>query len=111
MAIRVVLVDDHAIVRAGLRGLLEANERIEVVGEAAEGVEAVRLARELTPDVMILDVTMPGPNGIETMREIRRVSSETEVLGLSMHASDQVVGDMLRAGASGYLLKTASVQD
>lgn len=111
MAIRVVLVDDHQIVRQGLKELLAAHPHIQVVGEAADGHAAVALARNLTPDVIVLDVTMPGLNGIETMREIRRIAPETEVLALSMHAADQVVCDMLRAGASGYMLKTASVQE
>jgi DNA-binding NarL/FixJ family response regulator len=110
MPIRVVLVDDHQIVREGIRVLLANNANIQIVGEAASGTDAVKLARELNPDVMTLDVTMPGLNGIETMHEIRRHAPETEVLGLSMHAADQVVTDMLRAGASGYLLKSASVQ-
>jgi two-component system, NarL family, response regulator NreC len=110
MAIRVVLVDDHQIVREGIKGLLAGHAQIEVVGEAADGLEALELAERVMPDVMVLDVTMPGLNGIETMREIRRRAPETEVVALSMHASDQVVCDMLRAGASGYMLKTASVQ-
>jgi DNA-binding NarL/FixJ family response regulator len=111
VAIRVVLVDDHHMVREGLKGLLAGHAHIAVAGEAANGADAVELAKTLAPDVMILDVTMPGMNGIETMREIRKCAPETEVLALSMHASDQVVNDMLHAGASGYILKTASVQE
>jgi len=98
-------------VRQGLKGLLAGDPRVEVIGEASDGAEAIRLAEKLSPDVIVLDVTMPGLNGIETMREIRRRAPETEVLALSMHASDQVITDMLRAGASGYILKTASVQE
>ena len=103
MAIRVVLVDDHQMVREGIRSMLAASEGIEVVGEGTNGHEAVTLAETLMPDVIILDVTMPGLNGIEAMREIRKRSPETEVLALSMHAADQVISDMLRAGAAGYM--------
>ncbi len=109
MPIRVVLVDDHQVVLEGLKGLLASDDGIEIVGEAHTGEEGLRLARSLAPDVMILDVTMPGLNGIETMKQIRELAPETEVIGLSMHAAGQVVCDMLRAGASGYILKTGSV--
>src|ERR1700744_2336205 len=109
MAIRVVLVDDHQMVLEGLKGLLAADSEIEIVGEAGSGEEALGLARLLSPDVIILDITMPGLNGIETMHRIRQLAPETEVIGLSMHAVGQVVCDMLRAGAAGYILKTASV--
>lgn len=111
MAIRVVLVDDHQMVREGIRSMLAASEGIEVVGEGTNGAEAAELAEKLMPDVMILDVTMPGVNGIEAMKEIRKKSPETEVLALSMHSADQVVSDMLRAGAAGYLVKTGSVKE
>ena len=111
MKVRIVLVDDHQLVREGLKGLLSDAPDMEVVGEAGTGEEGLELVERLTPDVVVLDVTMPGLNGIETMRKIRQKSLETEVIGLSMHASDQVVSDMLRAGASGYMLKTASVSE
>jgi DNA-binding NarL/FixJ family response regulator len=110
MAIRIVLVDDHQMIIEGLKGLLAADPEMQVIGEAGNGQQAIELAASLAPDVMILDVTMPGLNGIETMREIRARAPETEVIGLSMHAAGQVVCDMLRAGASGYMLKTASVE-
>jgi DNA-binding NarL/FixJ family response regulator len=108
MEIRTILVDDHQMVLEGLKGLLAADPEIRVVGEATSGRQAIALAEKLSPDVMVLDVTMPGLNGIETMHEIRVKSPETEVVGLSMHAAGQVVCDMMRAGASGYMLKTAS---
>jgi DNA-binding NarL/FixJ family response regulator len=111
MAITVVLADDHQIVREGIRALLAAHPDIQVVAEAADGQGAVDLAGSLKPDVLILDVTMPGLNGIDAMKQIRGVAPETEVLALSMHAADQVVIDMLRSGAAGYLLKGASVVD
>ncbi len=109
MAIRVLLVDDHQMVLEGLKGLLAADGGIEIVGEAQSGEQGLELAKKLSPDVIILDITMPGLNGIETMRRIRESAPETEVIGLSMHAVGQVVCDMLRAGASGYILKTGSV--
>src|SRR4051812_4874850 len=109
MAIRVLLVDDHKMVIEGLKGLLAADAGIQVVGEAGSGEKGLELAGQLTPDVIVLDVTMPGLNGIETMKRIRVLAPETEVIGLSMHAAGQVVCDMLRAGASGYILKTGSV--
>lgn len=109
MPISVILVDDHRMVLEGLKGLLAPDPEVRVIGEAENGMMAISLARRLTPDVMVLDVTMPGLNGIETMREIRTASPETEVVGLSMHAAAQVVCDMFRAGASGYILKTGSV--
>jgi DNA-binding NarL/FixJ family response regulator len=111
MTTRVVLTDDHQVVREGLRALLAASEGIAVVGEAANGKDAVALAESLAPDVIVMDVTMPGMNGIEAVRLIRQVSPETEVVALSMHASDQMVSEMLRAGAAGYLVKTASVRE
>lgn len=109
MAIRVLLVDDHKMVIEGLKGLLAIDGAIEVVGEAQTGERGLQLAGQLAPDVMVLDVTMPGLNGIETMKRIRVLAPETEVIGLSMHATGQVICDMLRAGASGYILKTGSV--
>ena len=109
MAIRVVLVDDHQMVREGLKGLLSIEHDIEVIGAALNGEDALRLARELAPDVIVLDVTMTGINGIETMQQIRVQTPNTEVIGLSMHGAAQVVCDMLRAGASGYILKSGSV--
>jgi DNA-binding NarL/FixJ family response regulator len=111
MAIRVLLVDDHQVVLEGLRSLLAADPGIEVVGTATSGEAALELAEKLSPDAMVLDVTMPGLNGIETMRRLRELSPETEVIALSMHAAGQVVTDMLRAGASGYMSKTGAVSD
>ena len=107
MAIRVLLVDDHKMVIEGLKGLLAIDGAIEVVGEAQTGERGLQLAGQLAPDVMVLDVTMPGLNGIETMKRIRVLAPETEVIGLSMHATGQVICDMLRAGASGYILNTS----
>ena len=107
MTIRVLLVDDHTILRDGVRLLLELQGDMEVVGEAANGRSAVRLTTELSPDVVVMDVTMPDLNGIEATRQILAASSGTRVLGLSQHADRRLLADMLKAGAVGYLLKTS----
>src|SRR3954467_4240578 len=107
MRIRVLLVDDHTILRDGVRLLLESQGDIEVVGEAANGRSAVRLAAELSPDVVVMDVTMPDLNGIEATRQILAASSGTRVLTLSQHTDRRLLSDMLKAGAVGYLLKTS----
>ena len=110
MSIRVILVDDHQIVLDGLQSVLKNETDIELVGMAQNGPDAIELVRTLKPDVAVLDVTMPQWNGVDTLRQIRRVSPETEVVALSMHAGAQVACDMLRAGASSYVLKAASIQ-
>lgn len=104
MKIRVVLADDHAVVRVGLRSLLEVSG-MEVVGEAADGREAVRLVQELEPDVVIVDVTMPGLNGVDATEAIRERFPETRIVVLSMHSSSEHVHRAFAAGASAYLLK------
>ncbi|MDR7480882.1 MAG: response regulator transcription factor [Armatimonadota bacterium] len=108
---RVLLVDDHTIVREGLRALLAEAPDVEVVGEAADGAEALRKARELRPDVVVMDLLMPGMNGLEATRGIRQELREVEVLVLTMYESDQHFFEVLQAGASGYLLKGASAAD
>jgi len=108
MAIRVVLVDDHAVVRDGLHFLLEAQGDISVVGNAANGRDAVRKVKELKPDVVIMDIAMPELNGIEATYKIHEASPETRVLILSMYATTEHVRQALRAGALGYLLKKSA---
>lgn len=109
--IRVVLADDHRIVRDGLRSLLEREADMAVVGMARDGLEAVRLARELEPDVLVTDVAMPGLNGLEAIRRIRGEQPAVRLLCLSMHDDSRMVLAVLNAGASGYVLKDSSSEE
>jgi NarL family two-component system response regulator LiaR len=103
--IKIVIADDHIVVREGSRELLQKEEDLEIVGEAGDGEEAVRLVTELKPDVIILDVSMPRLSGIEAARRIKAVSPDTRVLILTAYEYDQYVFALLEAGADGYLLK------
>jgi DNA-binding NarL/FixJ family response regulator len=109
--IRVLLVDDHTLVRAGLRGLLEGIAGIDVVGEAEDGNEAVRLSGELRPDVVLLDIGMPGLNGLDAACRLVAPDIGVRVLILSMHTSEEYVLRALRAGCAGYLLKRSAVSE
>ncbi len=104
--LRILLADDHEMVRKGLRATIEGHPGWEVCGEARTGREAVAKARELCPDVIVMDFTMPELNGMEATRQIRAALPLTEVLILSMHESEKLVRELLAAGARGYLLKT-----
>lgn len=108
---RILLADDHAVVRNGFRFILSAQPDLEVVGEAAHGREAVESALALKPDVVVMDVTMPELNGIEATRRICEALPRTRVLALSMHKDAVYVREILRAGAKGYLLKDSSEAD
>jgi two-component system, NarL family, response regulator NreC len=109
--IKVVVVDDHAVVRSGLRLLLDAHEDIEVVGEAGNAKDAIFRARALKPDVILLDVVMPGASGIDVLPELLRESPQTKVLVLSMQDDPSYVREAFGAGASGYVLKEAADEE
>src|SRR5512136_2568801 len=109
--VRVLLVDDHAVVRAGLRMLLSADPELLIVGEAENGAEGMRLARDLAPDVVLMDISMPDMNGIEATRRIKELFPDVAVLALTMHEDDQYFFEMLAAGASGYVPKRAAPND
>lgn len=103
--IRVLLADDHAVVRQGLHALLLENQDIEVVAQAADGLEAIRLAQELEPDVAVMDIAMPRVNGIEAIRRILKARPQTRVIVLSQYEQKEQILEAIEAGASGYLLK------
>src|SRR5262245_34469469 len=109
--ISVLLADDHTVVRQGLRALLSAEPDITIVGEAATGSEAVRLATETSPEVVIMDLAMPSLDGIEATRQIINKSPNTKVLVLSSYSTDEYVKQMVEAGVSGYLNKQTAAQD
>ena len=106
--IRVILADDHLVVRAGLKALLAANRDIEVVGEAANGREAIALVERLKPDVAVLDLDMPVMDGVAATKELVKRQTSTRVLILTMHSEDEYLVAMLEAGAAGYLVKNAA---
>ena len=106
--VRVLIADDHDIVRAGIRMLLDAQPDIEVVGEARDGIEVVSMAASLEPDVILMDISMPGATGIEATRRIKETGSKSEIVGLTMHAEDRYFFQLLQAGASGYVVKGAA---
>ena len=105
MPTKVLLVDDHAIIRQGLCSLLEKQPDIEVVGSVEDGRKAVDIARELAPDLVIMDISMPNLNGIDATRKIIEEMGDVKVIALSIHSSRHFVAEMLKAGASGYILK------
>jgi two-component system, NarL family, response regulator LiaR len=109
--IRVVLIDDHDLLRRGMKAMLETHSEIEVVGEAASGDEALGAVEDKAPDVVLIDVIMPGKDGIEATREIKDAFPNVGVVVLSGHDEQQFVFDALKAGASGYLLKTAELDE
>jgi DNA-binding NarL/FixJ family response regulator len=109
--VRVLIADDHGIVRSGLRLLLESHSDMEVVAEASDGVEAVEMAVRERPDLCVLDVQMPRMTGLQATREIKAQAPDTAVLMLSMHADERYLFEALKAGASGYVLKAEADQD
>jgi DNA-binding NarL/FixJ family response regulator len=107
----IVLADDHPIVRRGLRTLLETERGLQIVGEAGDGLEAVHLVESLQPDVLIVDVLMPGLSGLEVTRQVSQRTAKTRVIVLSMYANEAYVLEALRNGASGYVLKDSGITD
>jgi len=109
--IRVVLAEDHHLVRQGIRALLEKDGEFEVIGEAKDGIEAVELTERLQPEVLILDITMPHLNGMEALKRIRALRVSTRVLMLSMHSDESLVCQAMRGGARGFLLKSSVAEE
>ncbi|MBI3003824.1 MAG: response regulator transcription factor [Ignavibacteriales bacterium] len=109
--IRIILADDHSVVRSGLRSLFKTTKEFVVVGEASNGEDAVRIAGRLNPDIAILDISMPKLNGIEATRLIKENSPQIKVLILTIHANEEYIYEMIRAGANGYVLKDAEKKE
>jgi DNA-binding NarL/FixJ family response regulator len=105
-ALRILIADDHYVVRHGLRSLLESRPEWEVCGEACNGREAIELSMQLKPEVVIIDITMPGMTGLEATRHILKANPKTQVVVLTMHESEELLREVLDAGARGYVLKT-----
>ena len=110
-AVRVMVVDDHDMVRNGLEVMLETHEELKFVGEASNGEEAVRLCQEIQPDVILMDLVMPGMDGVETTRAIRQLCPNVQVIALTSFKETRLVQNALQAGAIGYLLKNVSIDD
>lgn len=109
--IRILLADDHTILREGIRSLLDDEPDMEVVGEAEDGMQAIKLANQLEPDVVIMDIAMPLLNGLEATRQIRRNHPQTKVLILTMHENEEYIRQVLASGAMGYILKDAAARE
>jgi len=108
---RVLIVDDHAFIRRGVETILESSPEWQVCGEASNGNDAIRLANQLSPEVVLMDVTMPGMNGLEATRIIRKEHPDVKVILLTLHESSEVLRSGFRAGASGYLLKADAEEE
>jgi two-component system, NarL family, response regulator NreC len=111
MAISIILADDHPVVRRGIQALLECEREFSIVGVAADGLEAVRLTEQLKPDVLVLDLMMPGLSGLEALRILRERSPRTRIVILSMHRSSAFIAQALRNGAIGYVLKDCTEEN
>ena len=111
MSIKVLIVDDHGILRTGVELIIDHTDDMEIVGQGIDGHEGIELARKLKPDVVLMDVSMPGLNGIDATKEILRENPDIKILALSAHCNRHFVRDMLKAGATGYVLKDAMADD
>lgn len=103
--IEIIIVDDHGLLRAGLKNIIEQKANMQVIGEASDGREGIKIVSKLLPDVVVIDVAMPGLNGIEATKQIHKNNPEIKIIGLSMHSGKQFIQGMFKAGAHGYLLK------
>jgi two-component system response regulator NreC len=111
MAHKVLIVDDHTLFREGLRFIFDQYSDLVVVGEAGDGMEALKKVKALDPDIVLLDITMPGPDGIDTLKEIKAISPDTNVIVLTMHAKDEYIREALLHKADGYVLKDSASED
>lgn len=109
--VKILLVDDHKLLRDGLRNIIEQKSNMVIVGEASDGREAIKKAAEKKPDVIVMDVAMPGLNGIEAAKQIHKINSQIKIIGLSMHSGKQFIQGMFKAGAYGYLLKDGDADE
>jgi two-component system response regulator NreC len=110
MTIRVIVTDDHKVFREGLVTLLQTASGIEVIAEAEDGLEAIKMAKQFNPDLILLDIAMPNMNGIEATRELKKVMPELKIIAVSMHSDYMYIKEILEAGADGYLLKNSTYQ-
>ena len=111
MIVRILLADDHKIIVDGLRSLLEKNDTFKVIGQASDGLSAVRLAADLSPDLVIMDISLPGLNGIDATRRILEANPRVKVIALSMHKDGRYIAEALKSGAVGYLLKESAFDE
>ena len=111
MSIRLLLVDDHEVLREGLCSLFRNEQDIEIVGQAGDGSSAIQLARELSPDVILMDITMGEPSGVDATKKLRTECPSVKIIALSVHGTDPFVSGMLEAGASGYVVKGSSFRE
>ncbi len=111
MIVRILIADDHKIIVDGLRSLLEKSNTLKVIGQASDGISAVRLAAELSPDLVIMDISLPGLNGIDATRRILEANPRVKVIALSMHKDGRYIAEALKSGAMGYLLKESAFDE
>lgn len=111
MSIQILIADDHKLMREGLRSMLDSQPDMNVIAEAGNGLDAIDLTLKHNPDIVIMDINMPGLNGIDATRQILKFNSDVKVVGLSVHCDQQFVIEMLKSGASGYLLKDCALDE